>query len=116
MKIISFAVCPVASQVGHDADEARANLLEDGSIFCVTCNQTHPATAESARRAEEAKRPRIVATAVCPVASQVGHDADEARANLLSDGRILCISCGTAHPATVESARRAQDAASRYTR
>lgn len=42
MKIIGFACCPVGAAAGHDADECRANLVEDGSIVCITCATRYP--------------------------------------------------------------------------
>lgn len=50
MKIIASATCPVGDAAGHDADECRANLLEDGSILCVTCATRYPKMSEAARR------------------------------------------------------------------
>lgn len=39
----TFAVCPVGSAAGHDADECRANRnLDDGSILCITCDTVYP--------------------------------------------------------------------------
>lgn len=42
MKIVSSTTCPVGSAAGHDADECRANLLEDGSVLCVICSTCYP--------------------------------------------------------------------------
>jgi len=37
----------------------------------------------------------ITGSAVCPACQLTGHDADFCRANQLSDGRILCVNCGS---------------------
>lgn len=42
MKIIDSTICPLGASAGHDADECRANLLEDRSVLCVTCATTYP--------------------------------------------------------------------------
>ncbi len=42
MKIVGFATCPVGYHLGHDADECRANKLDTGGIFCVTCDAVYP--------------------------------------------------------------------------
>lgn len=41
---------------------------------------------------------KVVGFAVCPVGPLAGHDADESRANAMSDGSVLCVSCGTSYP------------------
>ena len=41
---------------------------------------------------------KIVGHAICPVGSAAGHDGDEIRANLLSDGTIGCFICETCYP------------------
>jgi len=38
---------------------------------------------------------KITGSSVCPACMMAGHDADFCRANLLSDGRILCYNCGS---------------------
>jgi hypothetical protein len=42
MKIVASCTCPVGALAGHDADECRANLLEDESVLCVICGCTYP--------------------------------------------------------------------------
>ena len=43
----------------------------------------------------------IVGSAECPTGFLLNHDGDERRANLCSDGRVLCVVCGTiAHDLT----------------
>jgi len=37
----------------------------------------------------------ISGSTVCPACQMSGHDGDSCRANQLSDGRILCINCGS---------------------
>ncbi len=49
----------------------------------------------------------IIGHATCPEASRLGYDGGEARANLLSTGKILCISCGTLHEGSAEQRKRA---------
>jgi hypothetical protein len=41
---------------------------------------------------------KIVGHAICPVGTAAGHDGDEIRANLLSDGTIGCYICETCYP------------------
>lgn len=49
-----------------------------------------------------AKQPvKIIGNAVCVVGARAGHDADECRANALSDGGILCVICGSTYPAAI---------------
>ncbi len=42
MKIIDACTCPLGPTAGHDRDECRANLVEDGSIICVICATRYP--------------------------------------------------------------------------
>ncbi len=37
----------------------------------------------------------ITGSSVCPACQMTGHDGDSCRANQLSDGRILCVMCGS---------------------
>lgn len=41
---------------------------------------------------------QIIGPASCTVGAAAGHDGDECRANLLADGRVLCVTCGTVYP------------------
>lgn len=50
MKIVGSCTCPVGSAAGHDADECRANLLEDGSILCVICSCRYPKMSQPMQR------------------------------------------------------------------
>lgn len=50
MKIIASTVCPVGSAAGHDADECRANLVEDGSIICIACATQYPRMSDRMKR------------------------------------------------------------------
>lgn len=50
---------------------------------------------------------QIIGQASCPEAKERGYDADEARANLLSNGKILCISCGKIHEGLPDHRKRA---------
>ncbi len=50
MKIVSSCTCPVGSAAGHDADECRANLLEDGSVLCVICGTVYPKMSDRMRQ------------------------------------------------------------------
>lgn len=50
---------------------------------------------------------RIIGQASCPFAGQKGYDGDSARCNLLSNGKILCVSCGTLHEGSSEQRKRA---------
>lgn len=42
MKIVSTTCCPVGPSAGHDGDESRAYLLDNGSVACGTCATTYP--------------------------------------------------------------------------
>lgn len=50
MKIVGSVCCPVGPSAGHDADESRANLIEDGSVLCVTCATRYPKMGDTMKR------------------------------------------------------------------
>lgn len=42
MKIVGTATCPIGYYAGHDADECRANQLDNGNIRCYACGTDYP--------------------------------------------------------------------------
>jgi len=49
LRIIGSDVCQPCSISGHDGDACRANKLEDGGVFCVTCSSISQPIAANAR-------------------------------------------------------------------
>jgi hypothetical protein len=49
LRIIGTDVCQPCSISGHDGDACRANKLDDGGVFCITCSSVSTPISENAR-------------------------------------------------------------------